>query len=226
MRSLKESRRTIEALTAEKDHYKEFWLVTNNYHSVMSRFQVPAPTAGGHFTTQLHYSPPALPLFNTSPYPVSGYPLYASTSSNLTVTSTQLPSSQQDEQSQDKPIQEPHVSDSIIVPEVISAKENPTLSTLNSTQRSPETFCKRIIASYFATVKKPVPSNANDDTARVSRSSEIDSSASHDAETEAVLSSSSLPSRSQENMSTSPEDVTVSSTGKELSEALVVSDMN
>ena len=35
---------TIEALTSEKDHCKEFWQAMNNYHSVVSRFQVPAAT--------------------------------------------------------------------------------------------------------------------------------------------------------------------------------------
>jgi hypothetical protein len=43
---LEEARRTITALTAEKDHYKEFWQAMNNYHNVMSRFQVSAATAG------------------------------------------------------------------------------------------------------------------------------------------------------------------------------------
>jgi len=43
MGSLEESRRIIEALTAERDHYKEFWQAMTNYHSVMARFQVPAP---------------------------------------------------------------------------------------------------------------------------------------------------------------------------------------
>jgi hypothetical protein len=46
MGSLEESRRANEALRAERDHYKEFWSVMNNYHTVMSRFQVPASSVG------------------------------------------------------------------------------------------------------------------------------------------------------------------------------------
>jgi hypothetical protein len=38
MGSLEESRLANEALTAERDHYKEFWNAMNNYHTVMSRF--------------------------------------------------------------------------------------------------------------------------------------------------------------------------------------------
>jgi hypothetical protein len=46
MGSLEEARRTITSLTAEEDPYKEFWQAMNNYHNVMSRFQVSAATAG------------------------------------------------------------------------------------------------------------------------------------------------------------------------------------
>ena len=33
----------IEALTAERDHYKEFWQAMTSYHNVMTRFQLPLP---------------------------------------------------------------------------------------------------------------------------------------------------------------------------------------
>ena len=46
MGSLEEASRTITSLTAEEDPYKEFWQAMNNYHNVMSRFQVSAATAG------------------------------------------------------------------------------------------------------------------------------------------------------------------------------------
>ena len=70
MGSLEESRRTIEALTKEKDYYKEFWQITNNYHSVMARFQVPAPMAAvttASFPFQIAYSTSLSPLQMTAP---------------------------------------------------------------------------------------------------------------------------------------------------------------
>lgn len=213
MGSLEESRRTIDALTAEKNHYKEFWLVTNNYHSLMSRFQVPAPTTSP-FPTPLHYpSSLGVPQFNAPPYPVSGYPVYSSTASNLIVTDSQAPQSQQEEQPQLIPVQEPLATSSPIIPEVTPQKENPTPSTpepalANNTQ-SPDTPSKRTIASYFASAKKPVPISENEDAAP--RPSEINPAASHDADTEAVPGFSPLdtPSISRQNMSTSPEDLVV-----------------
>lgn len=45
MRSLEEARRTIETLTAERDHYNQFWQATNNFYSAMSQFQVAETTA-------------------------------------------------------------------------------------------------------------------------------------------------------------------------------------
>lgn len=50
MGSLEEARRTIKSVTAEKDHYKEFWQAMNNYHSVMLRFQVVPPISFPHNT--------------------------------------------------------------------------------------------------------------------------------------------------------------------------------
>lgn len=50
MGSLEEARRTIQTVTAEKDHYKEFWQAMNNYHSVMARFQVVPPSSFPHNT--------------------------------------------------------------------------------------------------------------------------------------------------------------------------------
>jgi len=50
MGSLDEARRTIKTVTAEKDHYKEFWQAMNNYHSVMARFQVVPPSSFPHNT--------------------------------------------------------------------------------------------------------------------------------------------------------------------------------
>jgi len=227
MGSLEESRRKIDALTAEKDHYKEFWLVTNNYHSLMSRFQVPAPTTAitaSPFPAPLHYSSSlGVPQFNAPPYPVSGYPVYSSTSSNRIVTDSQAPQSQQEEQPQLIPVQEPLAATSPIVPEVTPPKENPTPSTpepavANNTQ-SPDTPSKPTIASYFASAKKPVPLSAIEDAAP--HPSEIDPPAvSHDADTEAASGSLPLdtPSKSRQNMSTSPEDLVVFPTEKEPAE--------
>ena len=50
MGSLEEARRTIQTVTAEKDHYIEFWQAMNNYHSVMARFQVVPPISFPHST--------------------------------------------------------------------------------------------------------------------------------------------------------------------------------
>ena len=50
MGSLEEARQTIKTVTAEKDHYKEFWQAMNNYHSVMARFQVVPPISFPHNT--------------------------------------------------------------------------------------------------------------------------------------------------------------------------------
>jgi hypothetical protein len=103
MGSLEESRRIIEALTKEKDHYKEFWQVTNNYHCVMSRFQVPAPTAAvtsGSFPSQIACSTSLAPLKMTAPpFPRPGYPAF-------TAPDPRSQQSQQAEHPQPKPTQE------------------------------------------------------------------------------------------------------------------------
>ena len=80
MGSLEEARRTIEALAQEKDYYKDFWQATNNYHSVMSRFQVPAPSlTTAPFTSHFPYSSASAPVsqVNTPQFSVSSYPLYS-----------------------------------------------------------------------------------------------------------------------------------------------------
>lgn len=71
MGSLEEARRTINALTAEKDHYKEFWQAMNTYHSVMSRFQVPTVTAT-HLS--FPYNTPSQAAQN--PFMGAGFPMY------------------------------------------------------------------------------------------------------------------------------------------------------
>lgn len=71
MGSLEEARRTIEMLTAEKDHYKEFWQAMSNYHSVMSRFRVPAATV-----PQLSFPYNAPPQSAQNPVMGNGFPIY------------------------------------------------------------------------------------------------------------------------------------------------------
>ena len=101
MDSLEESRRANEAITTERDHYKEFWSAMNNYHTVMSRFQVSAPSVGslGFAGTPLpsqmvSSSSPSIPQFGAAPSPlipqtdappfaISAYPLYNATAANL-----------------------------------------------------------------------------------------------------------------------------------------------
>jgi hypothetical protein len=98
MGSLEESRRIIEALTKEKDHYKEFWQVTNNYHCVMSRFQVPAPTAAvtsGSFPSQIACSTSLAPLKMTAPpFPRPGYPAFTARSTISTISASRASSTQ------------------------------------------------------------------------------------------------------------------------------------
>jgi hypothetical protein len=149
MGSLEESRCTIEALTAERNYYKEFWQAMNNYHSIISHFQVPAPTMAmpGPFPSQ-NALPPinAIAPFHTTAFPVSSH---------------------QGEHPQPNPAQPPAVrsiteyaSAPPVSPNTAPTKDVPILSTpkaaaLTSTQ-SPETPSKRTIQSYFTPVKKPV----------------------------------------------------------------------
>ena len=164
MSSLEESRRTIEALTKEKDHYKEFWQVTNNYHSVMSRFQVPAPTATvtpASFPSHIAYSSSLAPLqMAVSSFPGSGYPAF-------TASDSQPQQSQQAERPRDKSAQEVDTQSrqeasqqpvAFFVPDISSTPE----ATAAAHNQSPQTPSKRTILAYFAPVSKSVASSAKE----------------------------------------------------------------
>ena len=47
MGSLEESHRANEAVTAERDHYKEFWSAMNNYHTVVGDVSFSSPCIVG-----------------------------------------------------------------------------------------------------------------------------------------------------------------------------------
>lgn len=68
MGSLEEVRRTVEHLTKERDHYKEFWVTTKNYHSVMSRFHSSSPPSVPYHSPTSSYHTP-MPLFPPLPPP-------------------------------------------------------------------------------------------------------------------------------------------------------------
>ena len=107
MGSLEEARRIIETLTQEKDYYKDFWQAMNNYHNVMSRFQIPTPAlTAAPFATHFPYSSSSAPVsqVNAPQFAVSAYPLYNATT-NLTVSELQHQQSQQQEQPQPQPLQ-------------------------------------------------------------------------------------------------------------------------
>jgi len=152
MGSLEESRRTIEALTAERDHYKEFWQAMNNYQSVMSRFQVPAAAAAitpGPLGSQIAVTLPsinalsiaALHPVNTTSSP--GYPVYPG-------SGAQPPPSQQGGQPQVNAAP-PDLPPKMDIP--VPSTPEPVAAT--GTQ-SPETPSKRTIKDFFTNVKKPV----------------------------------------------------------------------
>ena len=87
MGSLEEACRTIEDLTKERDHFREFWVTMKNYHSVMSRFHTSSPPSAPYHSPASSYHPPMtslLPLppppppltnaqFMVSQYPLAGY---------------------------------------------------------------------------------------------------------------------------------------------------------
>ena len=172
MGSLEESRRANEAITAERDHYKEFWSAMNNYHTVMSRFQVSAPSvgslgfAGAPLPSQMVYSSspsipqlgaapsPLIPQTGAPPFATSAYPLYSATAANLAAMDLKF---------------QPHyqTAGEIVAPPPAAhdgTTRNPDPSTPEPTgpaakTQSPETPSKRSsmksIESYFASNRKP-----------------------------------------------------------------------
>jgi len=69
MGSLEESRKAIETLSTERDYYKDFWTATNNYQSVMSKFNI---------QTSIHPPPSSYTpsIFQVNP-PTSSLPAFA-----------------------------------------------------------------------------------------------------------------------------------------------------
>jgi hypothetical protein len=221
MGSVEESRRIIEALTEEKDHYKEFWQAMNNYHSVMSRFQVQAPTVtGSPFPSQLAYSSSVAPIpqVNAPQYPASGYPLYSGNTINPTYLDFQ---SQQGGYPHSQPTQPPQPP-AIAAPAIPDVGSQPESSLLHLTpqpaakiSQSPETPSKRDstkgIDSYFTPMKKKTASGQTTaDSAGGSRPVNTDTSPSHGKgqdtshASEVPASQSLPPGQSQENLLTPP----------------------
>jgi hypothetical protein len=170
MDSLEESRRTNEAITAERDHYKEFWTVMNNYHMMMSHFQVSASSVGftgaplfsqmvcssSPFIPQLGAAPLSLiPQTGVPPFITSAYPLYSIIAANLAAMDLKFQSHYQ-------------VTGEIVAPPPSAPHDdmirNPDLFIPKPTEsakiQSPETPSKRTsmksIESYFASIRKSV----------------------------------------------------------------------
>jgi len=173
MGSLEESRRANMAITAERDHYKEFWTAMNNYHSVMSRFQVSAPSvgslgfAGAPFPGQMDYSsPPSIPQLGTAPSPLipqtgappfatSAYPVYSATAANLAATVDLKFQPQYQTAGAPPP---PAAHDGATRDPAPSTPEPTGPATAKPPSQSPETPSKRTsiksIESYFASARK------------------------------------------------------------------------
>jgi len=176
MGSLEEARRTIEALAQEKDYYKDFWQATNNYHSVMSRFQVPAPSlTTAPFTSHFPYSSSSAPVsqVNAPQFSVSSYPLYSGTT-GLVASEMHHLQSQEEGQPQPYPPRQSTIT-TPTVPDVAPQTQNPLLSTPETAAKvaqSPETPSKReatkSIESYFTSAKQAVSCPANTDPAPTS----------------------------------------------------------
>jgi hypothetical protein len=232
MGSLEESRRIIGALTKEKDHYKEFWQVTNNYHSVMSRFQVPAPTAAvtsGSFPSQIAYSTSLTPLKMTAPpIPRPGYPAFTAPDSQS--QQADHPQSKPTQEIAIKPVQEPTQQPVVAppIPEVMSQAIPSTPEAAAAVNiQSPETPSKRTIMSYFTTVNKSVvsPAPAKETPAVVLNAAENPpppptpshdglAPTDHDPDSRPESPPLETPSKSQGNMSsTTPEEVVASPHG-------------
>ena len=187
MGSLEESRRANEAVTAERDHYKEFWSAMNNYHTVMSRFQVPASSvgsvgfAGAPLPTQMGvYSSSPFPQFGaatsplirqtvTPPFAASGYPSYGA-AANLSGMDLKPFQSQPHSQ----PVGEIVAPAPLIHDGTTNTPKpsTPEPTTVPPNTQSPVTPSKRIlmksIESYFASPKKPAVPVAIEDTYPIS----------------------------------------------------------
>lgn len=161
MGTLEETRRALDYVTAEKDHYKEFWQAMNNYHSVMSRFQVPTatiqaapfgsqplriPPLSSHLPPLSSHFPPLSSHFPSQPgngHLMGGYPMHRAPFPDAAYPDrTYEPSPALKQTTQQAPIQ----SDSPIIPGVTLPNPNqlspataPTRTFYPPTAKPPET---------------------------------------------------------------------------------------
>lgn len=141
----------------------------NNYHTVMSRFQVSAPSfAGAPFPGQMDYSSPLsipqlgaapsplIPQTGAPPFATSAYPVYSATAANLAAVDLKF---QPHHQTAGAP--PPAVHDGTTRDPAPSTPE-PTGPAAAAKPQSPETPSKRTsmksLESYFASARKtPFP---------------------------------------------------------------------
>ena len=154
--------------------------MTNNYHSIMSRFQVSAsavPITAGPGPLPIYSSSPPIQQIGGPPYlppgyTAPGYPLYTVATPNLTVSNPQSHQSQPQSQP-------PNTVPAPVIADVTPQKDNPNPSTPDhptaATTQSPETPSKResmkSIEFYFVSFsRKPTIPLANKVQALVSAS--------------------------------------------------------
>ena len=212
---------------AERDHYKEFWTVMNNYHTVMSRFQVSASSvrsvgfAGALSSQMIYSSSPSIPQLGVAasslipqtvapPFATSAYPLYSATAANLAAMDPKFQSHCQ-------------ATGEIITPSPPITHDDMTRNPDPSTPepigsakiQSSETPSKRTsmksIESYFTSIRKYAFSLSIEDAIpailRSSPPHETDVQFTEDDKER----NPGIPSKYSENSSTSTEEVSLSS---------------
>jgi len=208
----------------------------NNYHTVMSRFQVPASSVGfpgAPLPNQMGvYSSAPYPQFGAAPSPlsqqagpppfaVSGYPLYGAAVANLSGMDLKPFQSQP----HSEPVGEivapaPLIHDGT-AQDKTPKPSTPEPTTVPANTQTPDTPSKRIfmksIDSYFASAKKPAFPLPIEDTSPISYPAYPKPSPPHaTGDKERGVPATGLPPKYSEDLSSSTEDDTSSPIDKRM----------
>ncbi len=176
MGSLEDARQTIKTLAEERDYYRDFWIATNNYQSVMSKFNIQTP-----FQPSPSPYPPMLQSTSTSSLPVFSHSQYNASSNQFkplailpqklyTTSNSSFASAFSADNLQNQPLQPLHEHS-----EPAASSSTLVMTTESTHQTPPKRDSTRAIDSFFTSVKKMNVTPSNPDVSITQKTSESSS---------------------------------------------------